>query len=332
MSERYEILKQFICSDMHMTHMYQPAVLRALLQNGGRGSVKQIAHALMPKYDCEGVEYYIGRAEANPLDKLIKHKMIEKKQNKTYSLIDHSTMSEGEIEELAQLCCIVIKNYIDSNGFKIWEKTGKRDKRVDSNIPEFTRNTALHHAGGRCAECGVDAGENELRICYIAGAEAGNSLNNLQALCPLCYYGKDRLSERGLHEVPIVYAVREYGCNFCTVPHTDITGENDLAIAFRDSYPVTKHHTLIVPKRHVPDYFNLKKTEHDQVHELLQQQHAELRRMDNSITGFNVGINAGKSAGQSVFHCHIHLIPRRDDDTPNPHGGVRGVIPGRQAY
>jgi len=108
--------------------------------------------------------------------------------------------------------------------------------------------------------------------------------------------------------------------------------ENELAIAFRDLYPVTEHHTLVIPKRHVADMFDLYQPERNAIQALLEQQRKLILKQDSKVTGFNVGINAGADAGQTVFHCHFHLIPRRQGDCTDPRGGVRGVILERQKY
>ncbi len=122
-------------------------------------------------------------------------------------------------------------------------------------------------------------------------------------------------------------------CIFCNLPtDKEILDSNGLAIAFYDNYPVTKYHTLIIPKRHVSDYFELYQSEVDAIQQLLHQQKEKLQKIDATITGFNIGINIGKDAGQSIFHVHIHLIPRRNGDMRNPKGGVRGVLPEKQKY
>jgi len=122
-------------------------------------------------------------------------------------------------------------------------------------------------------------------------------------------------------------------CIFCNLPEDKkIIDSNNHALAFYDGYPVTKYHTLIIPKRHVADYFDLEKIEIDAINNLLQTQKNRLLEMDQTITGFNIGINIGEDAGQSIFHVHIHLIPRRYGDMKNPKGGVRGVISEKQKY
>jgi diadenosine tetraphosphate (Ap4A) HIT family hydrolase len=97
-------------------------------------------------------------------------------------------------------------------------------------------------------------------------------------------------------------------------------------------FPVTEGHTLIIPVRHFPDFFDIESEEHDAVLDLIRLVRRGLEDEDGGITGFNVGINVGETAGQTVPHCHVHLIPRRAGDTRHPRGGVRGIIPGKGEY
>ena len=122
-------------------------------------------------------------------------------------------------------------------------------------------------------------------------------------------------------------------CLFCNLPEAvERIESNELAVAFYDKYPVSRYHTLIIPKRHVADYFELTPEEIAAMHALLLRQKTRLQALDPAITGFNIGINVGADAGQSIFHVHMHLIPRRKGDMADPKGGVRGVIPERQKY
>lgn len=102
--------------------------------------------------------------------------------------------------------------------------------------------------------------------------------------------------------------------------------------AFDDGYPVTDGHLLVVPLRHTTDWFAMTEAEIRDSEALIRTLADRLRRRDPSISGFNIGTNAGESAGQTVFHAHIHLIPRRNGDVDNPTGGVRGVIDGKRCY
>ncbi len=121
-------------------------------------------------------------------------------------------------------------------------------------------------------------------------------------------------------------------CVFCALPSSSLVIENQTMMAIYDKYPVTVGHCLIIPKEHRNDYFDLSKQEHVDLNDLLGKLKETLMSKDSSISGFNIGANCGEDAGQTVFHCHIHLIPRRSGDMPDPKGGVRGVIPDKQCY
>ena len=121
-------------------------------------------------------------------------------------------------------------------------------------------------------------------------------------------------------------------CVFCNSKSSGVAHENDLAYASYDTYPVSKHHCLIIPKRHVKDYFELSNKELIACNDLIKIIRKEIINKDNTVKAFNIGTNIGKISGQSIMHCHIHLIPRRDGDVKNPQGGVRGVISSKQHY
>ncbi len=121
-------------------------------------------------------------------------------------------------------------------------------------------------------------------------------------------------------------------CLFCNIEKSGCAHENELAYASYDSYPVTEHHCLIIPKRHIKDYFDLSNKELVACNDLIQIVKNEIIKKDPSVKGFNFGTNIGKVSGQSILHCHLHLIPRREGDVINPQGGVRSVIPNKQHY
>ncbi len=121
-------------------------------------------------------------------------------------------------------------------------------------------------------------------------------------------------------------------CPFCKVEsEREIIASSPLSVAFFDGFPVSPGHALIIPKRHVSSFFDLS-----------QEERQDLLNLANSVKqiveeryhpdGYNIGVNVGEAAGQSIFHVHMHLIPRYQGDVPNPRGGVRGVIPDKQNY
>ena len=121
-------------------------------------------------------------------------------------------------------------------------------------------------------------------------------------------------------------------CIFCEISDNRIVDQNELCFVIRDGYPVTKLHSLIIPRRHTADYFDLTNAEIISANELLKSEKEKIQNIDPSVTGFNIGINSGISSGQTIFHVHIHLIPRRDNDIKDPRGGVRGVMPDKKSY
>ena len=121
-------------------------------------------------------------------------------------------------------------------------------------------------------------------------------------------------------------------CLFCETSPTRVVLANNLAYAMWDGFPVTRLHALIIPRRHTPDYFSLTVDELLACNELLHKMGGSVKADDPSVEGFNIGSNLGEVAGQTIFHCHIHLIPRRRGDVENPRGGIRHLIPGKGAY
>ncbi len=121
-------------------------------------------------------------------------------------------------------------------------------------------------------------------------------------------------------------------CLFCNPKISEISHENKLAYASFDTYPVSDYHCLIIPKRHIKDYFELTDDELIACNDLVKIVKKEIINKDNNVKAFNIGTNIGKFSGQTIMHCHIHLIPRREGDVESPQGGVRSVIPQKQHY
>ncbi len=121
-------------------------------------------------------------------------------------------------------------------------------------------------------------------------------------------------------------------CPFCErIEAGDVVEQNTLAATFPDGYPLSDGHTLIVPIRHEPNFFKLTVPEQEAILSLARVAQERLGKAE-SVDGFNVGINVGEAAGQTVGHAHVHVIPRRAGDVEDPRGGVRWVIPDRAAY
>ena len=120
-------------------------------------------------------------------------------------------------------------------------------------------------------------------------------------------------------------------CPFCALPAERILLLADEALVIRDAFPVSPGHTLVIPRRHIGSFFELTDAERACMVELLAKAKAELD-LSFQPDGFNIGINDGAAAGQTVQHLHLHLIPRYRGDVPDPRGGVRWVMPGKAKY
>ena len=219
---------------------------------------------------------------------------------------------------------------MSKRGKHIWQHRTKPHGYISGTL----RFEILKSAKFRCELCGISAEKKALEIDHIVPRNHGGTddVSNLQALCSSCNAMKRDRDDTDFLDVAQSYAEREKDCDFCEIPEKRIIDRNELCYAIRDRHPITTHHTLIVPNRHVPDFFDLYQPERNAVHVLLDKQRKEIQQLDKTVTAFNVGINSGEDAGQTVFHCHVHLVPRRKGDIENPRGGVRGIIPGKKNY
>ena len=120
-------------------------------------------------------------------------------------------------------------------------------------------------------------------------------------------------------------------CPFCTLPPERIIDSNDLALVIRDGYPISPGHTLVIPKRHIGSWFEITPKEQSAMLDLLERAKAVLEE-EFKPDGYNIGINDGPTAGQTVPHLHMHLIPRYKGDQEDPRGGVRWIISEKAKY
>ncbi|RKZ93534.1 MAG: HIT family protein [Candidatus Parabeggiatoa sp. nov. 1] len=120
-------------------------------------------------------------------------------------------------------------------------------------------------------------------------------------------------------------------CPFCHLDNQQIIFQDELVITLKDGYPISPGHILIIPKRHIPSLFDVTDEEQMALLHALRAAQNELKQQ-YAPDGYNIGINDGLAAGQTVMHLHIHLIPRYTDDCPDPRGGVRWIFPDKAAY
>lgn len=327
----YERLVRFISKEMSMSHVYQPVMLKELLNSGGIANEEKIALALLEK-DPTQVDYYIQRVR-NMVGKVLASRGITSRVRDEYSLLGFKSLTSEQVLSLVELCDRKVNDFEIRRGQKIWEHRATDRKPISGSV----RYQVLTRAAGRCECCGASVKEKAIDVDHIVPRSLGgkNEISNYQALCWECNTNKGNRDKTNFADLERSYLQREAGCLFCELQVTDrgrIIKENTLAYAIVDGFPVTEGHTLFIPKRHVADYFGLTPAEFNAINILMAERKAEIQSVDKSIEGFNVGANAGEVAGQTVFHCHIHLIPRRKGDVENPRGGVRHIIPGKGYY
>jgi len=324
----FQELYKFIDKDMKMSHVYQPVMLIELLKRNGRLPDAEIAKALLSN-DQSQIDYY--RAITNNMvGKVLRNRGVVSKESREYQLLDYDRLSDEEISRLIEKCKERLNKYIERKGADIFSHRRKSAGYISGTL----RYEVFKRARFRCELCGISAYEKALEVDHINPRNKGgkDDISNFQALCCTCNAMKrdrDDADFRGMDES---YKHREVSCIFCNMPKKRVIAENRLAFVVRDAYPVADGHSLIIPKRHIADYFSLGQAEINACTSLIKDSQKEIGSSFSGITGFNIGVNVGESAGQTIFHCHIHLIPRRIGDVRDPVGGVRNTIPGRGNY
>ena len=330
---KFDQLKRFITKEMKMSQIYQPLMLIEMLKRSdGKASVKHIAQAILNK-DPTQIEYF-STVVKNMVGKVLtKNHEIAEKDKDIYKLIDSDQLSKEQVDELIELCEQKIAEFEKKRGDSVWNHRRRGHRPISGSV----RYKVLSRAKGRCELCGISNEEKMLEVDHIFPKSLGgkDDLSNYQALCYSCNAAKRNTDDTDFRVFKTLYQERQDKCLFCDVQSNDtkrIIAENSLAYAIRDGFPVTDGHTLFMPKRHVKDYFELVQSEVNAINLLIQEQRTLLMQADSKIEGFNIGMNCGEVSGQTVFHCHVHLIPRRRGDVENPRGGVRHIIADKGFY
>ncbi len=322
----YEELADFIENKMSMSHVYQPVLIRSLVDAGGHATIRQLAQAFLVQDESQ-LLYYEKRIKDMPFKVLKKHGIVER-QGDLVSLTTRKLSLEQKAR-IRMLCEQRLQDFVSKRGLGVWDY-----RLLESDpVPDSLRYEVLKAANGRCALCGITKEERPLQVDHIKPRSRGgtNAFENLQALCDECNRAKSDRDSTDFRAEVEDRAVAD--CDFCLPSITGrVVEELDSAVAIEDKFPVTQGHLLVLPRRHTTDMFSMVERERIDANNLLRILRCRIQRDDPTVTGFNIGTNCGEAAGQSVMHAHIHLIPRRRGDVARPRGGVRGVIPGKMAY
>jgi diadenosine tetraphosphate (Ap4A) HIT family hydrolase len=325
----FERLRSFLAQRMRMSHLYQPLMLKTMIEAGGWASLRDIASTFLA-HDESQVEYYIEITKRMPGPVLTRHGLVRREGVGFRLIPDVQELTADERTELVRICDEAVANYTGRRGRKLYDH-----RRIAlGDISGTARYEVLRRAGFRCELCGIPADERALEVDHIHPRRHGgiDDPSNLQALCYKCNANKGARDNTDFRAVRESLNARSVECPFCLPGDREIVAANELAYATLDQYPVTPSHTLIVPRRHSATYFDLYDPERRAINLLLDQVRVRALAVDKTVEGFNIGMNCGEVAGQTVMHCHVHLIPRRRGDVEQPRGGVRGVIPSKAAY
>jgi ATP adenylyltransferase len=249
----FDDLIQFIERDMRMAHVYQPVMLRALLDLGGRASIQDVARALLNE-DRSQLEYY-SEITKNMVGRVLTNRAIVKRDGAEYVLSGYDRFTADQVQQLRTACDKKLAEYVARRGDAIWEHR----RRSAGYISGTLRYEVLKNAKFRCELCGVSADERALEVDHITPRNKGgrDEITNLQALCYTCNAMKRDRDDTDFRAVRAAYERVEPGCPFCSTGDRQVLLQNSLAVVLKDQYPVTERHVLIVPKRHTADYFDL---------------------------------------------------------------------------
>jgi diadenosine tetraphosphate (Ap4A) HIT family hydrolase len=322
----YDQIVDFITSKMKMSHIYQPLLIRRLVDSGGSATLRQLAQFFLSQDESQ-LLYYENRIKEMPLKVLSKHGIVSKEGELVHLNVNSLTLEQKA--HIRSLCEQKLQQFVQKRGLGIWDY---RLLETDP-VPDSARYQVLKASGGRCALCGITKKDSPLDVDHIIPRNRGgtNDLSNLQILCSKCNRSKrdkDDTDFRNDH-----HHDKEEGCIFCPDQIVGKTiADNGPVVAIEDRFPVTAGHLLVIPKRHTPDYFTMTSHERQCAEELLRYFKNKIIMKDEAITGFNVGSNCGESAGQTIMHAHIHLIPRRKGDIENHKRWARNVIADKSFY
>ena len=324
MSKKFDQLASFLHSQMRMSHVYQPAMLIELLRNGGSATATDVAKAILV-HDPTQVGYYETITKRYPGRVLTQNRRLTEREGDTYRLRGFEELSGAEVGELIEICAEKLNDFLKSKAADPWNHRRKASGYISGPL----KYEVLKRARMRCQLCGISGEIRALEVDHIVPRKhfGSDDISNLQALCYSCNATKRDSDDTDFRSMVESYDDREVGCDLCEPPPHKLDSQDELSYSLADPFPVSTGHTLIVPRRHVADYFDLYQPELNAIQRNLEARKSSLQRADGSITGFNVGFDSGRDAGQTVLHCHLNLIPRRSEDCGFPRGGIRHAKP-----
>ena len=297
---------------MSMSHVYQPVLIRALIEAGGAATVRQLAQVFLAEDESQ-LQFYERRIQHMPIRVLLKHGIIDRHDE--LIRLNAAPLDFRQRARLKLLCEQRLQRFLERRGLALWDY---RMLEIDP-LPDNLRFQVLKEGGGRCALCGATKEERPLDVDHIIPRSRGgtNDRSNLQVLCSKCNRTKGNKDET---DCRVLAPDADPACELCPPEQARLTvSEHGSVVAIRAVPATTRDHHVVLPKRHTSDFFSMTQRERLDADDLLRVLSAQVRERDHTVIGFRIGSTCGNRTGGAESHAQIHLVPRRaDDELGNP--------------
>ena len=302
-------LVDFIENRMHMSHVYQPLLIRSLVAAGGTATLRQLALSFLVEDESQ-ILFYEDRIRKMPARILKKHGVI--KEHGDLISLAVGPLDYGQRSKIRELCERKLQAFLQQRGLDAWAS-----RMIETDpVPPALRYQALMRSGGRCVLCGATKEDATLHVDHILPRSRGgkNTIDNLQVLCANCNEAKSNRDTTDLRAGPLVAeTATDPGCPFCGPDlRSKAVARGELCFAVAHPRSPVAGHLLVVPFRHAPDFLALTADERRDCEDLLRVLGNESRSSDEGIKGFTVLAGGGGEGSLGTAHTHIHLIPERD--------------------